>query len=614
MLETIITSSVIIVVLFLFRRVLGFRVSAKLQYALWLLVAIRLLIPLPLLSSPISIMNLENTRVFEQTAQTIVSAMQAPDSARSGSDQLISEDGVQSSTENNFRPSEPKPNTAKSPISFSRANLKSSVLFVWLAGMTATAAWFAASNFLLYLKLKKERVEVSVPIAECRIYRTALLSSPCLFGLFCPSVYLTDNVMKDSEASEYVLLHELTHLKHLDHIWSLVRGICVSIYWFNPLVWAAAYMSRTDCELACDESVIDKIGESRRFSYGHTLIYMASPCSQSSMLSAASTMAGRSGISGRIKHIAYGKKSILVSAVAVAVAALLLSCTFTSASQSSDIQFWTDPCQFYDVFVNSDNSASLACEPESEVVAVQSGTVATTEVGCVTIKHENSIISAYDGLADIKVQIGDRVSAGQEIGSVGNMKLHGLAGISFTVSKDGKAQNPFNYIAPFRLFRFDTTGSSFVTDLNCIVEAVSYNGADYRDIKSCAAELKKQLEGNDYQPVGLVPNKILSTEWHSGMNLSVFDNPKHVKIYTDSMLTTDLLTTAAPVPYYGDTMPEAPCVYMLDTAINEYFSLSDYSVFAGTKNESETFFIDMEWQNGNRIIAAIKVFNPQLSQ
>ncbi|MEG1061850.1 MAG: M56 family metallopeptidase, partial [Oscillospiraceae bacterium] len=197
MLETIITSSVIIVVLFLFRRVLGFRVSAKLQYALWLLVAIRLLIPLPLLSSPISIMNLENTRVFEQTAQTIVSAMQAPDSARSGSDQLISEDSVQSSAENNFRPSEPKPNTAKSPISFSRANLKSSVLFVWLAGMTATAAWFAASNFLLYLKLKKERVEVSVPIAECRIYRTALLSSPCLFGLFCPSVYLTDNVMKD---------------------------------------------------------------------------------------------------------------------------------------------------------------------------------------------------------------------------------------------------------------------------------------------------------------------------------------------------------------------------------------------------------------------------------
>ena len=54
----LLTSSVLILTILLLRRLFSGRTSARLQYALWLLVAIRLLVPLPALSSPLSVLNL----------------------------------------------------------------------------------------------------------------------------------------------------------------------------------------------------------------------------------------------------------------------------------------------------------------------------------------------------------------------------------------------------------------------------------------------------------------------------------------------------------------------------------------------------------------------------
>ena len=66
----------------------------------------------------------------------------------------------------------------------------------------------------------------------------------------------------------YALAHELTHYRHLDHIWSLVRLVCLALWWFHPLVWAAAWLSRRDGELACDEGVLERLGSEHRLPYG----------------------------------------------------------------------------------------------------------------------------------------------------------------------------------------------------------------------------------------------------------------------------------------------------------------------------------------------------------
>ena len=58
MLEIIITSSVLILAILLIRKICWGKISRRMQYGLWILVVIRLLVPAQFLVSPISIMQL----------------------------------------------------------------------------------------------------------------------------------------------------------------------------------------------------------------------------------------------------------------------------------------------------------------------------------------------------------------------------------------------------------------------------------------------------------------------------------------------------------------------------------------------------------------------------
>jgi hypothetical protein len=72
-----------------------------------------------------------------------------------------------------------------------------------------------------------------------------------------------------------VLTHEVCHLKNKDHLWGVLRLFCCAIHWFNPLVWIAASMSRTDSELRCDDRVTGPMNESERKEYANVLVLAA---------------------------------------------------------------------------------------------------------------------------------------------------------------------------------------------------------------------------------------------------------------------------------------------------------------------------------------------------
>lgn len=112
------------------------------------------------------------------------------------------------------------------------------------------------------------------PAAGCKypVYLAEHLPSPCLFGLLRPAVYLTPAAVESPETLRHVLAHETTHARHLDPLWSLLRCVCLAVYWFDPLVWIAAVVSRRDCELACDEGALKRLGEAERIPYGRTLL------------------------------------------------------------------------------------------------------------------------------------------------------------------------------------------------------------------------------------------------------------------------------------------------------------------------------------------------------
>ena len=47
-------------------------------------------------------------------------------------------------------------------------------------------------------------------------------------------------------------------------IWTIYGQECVCLYWFHPLVWIAAKLSRQDAEYAADEAVTKSMGQEKR--------------------------------------------------------------------------------------------------------------------------------------------------------------------------------------------------------------------------------------------------------------------------------------------------------------------------------------------------------------
>ena len=113
--------------------------------------------------------------------------------------------------------------------------------------------------------------------------------------------------------------------------------MCLAVYWFDPLVWIAAIVSRRDCELACDEGALRQLGEAERIPYGQTLLRLIPVARrpESPMLSATTMTAGKKELKDRITRIAENRRTVGVALLAVvAAAALVCALTFTGAKPS----------------------------------------------------------------------------------------------------------------------------------------------------------------------------------------------------------------------------------------------------------------------------------------
>lgn len=81
--------------------------------------------------------------------------------------------------------------------------------------------------------------------------------------------------MLRNDTTELIVRHELTHLRHLDFLWSFCRTLAVIVYWWNPLVWLAAIISKRDAELACDEAVAAGLQPEQRIAYARAILAQA---------------------------------------------------------------------------------------------------------------------------------------------------------------------------------------------------------------------------------------------------------------------------------------------------------------------------------------------------
>lgn len=322
MIGWILSANVLILAVILMRFLFSKRIGRVLQYAVWLIVFVRLILPFSLFSSPISVENAVESLISKNT-ETVETV-----EVQSDSSEYVFEEQIKKEVALKSDPVYAGPVIeAAAPAKIGTEQL---LKILWACGSAVFIMWFAVSNAVFSMRLKKTRIPVSVDNCNLRVFVSKSVKSPCLFGLFSPAVYLTEAAIAHPFV-DHVIEHELCHFRHLDHVWSYVRCLCLALWWWDPLVWAAAFLSRTDCELACDCSVIKKIGEEHRLSYGRTLVDMIAVKNPPLKISCAATtmVLGKRGLKHRIKTIVSRPKKWLWATILVIVtAAVCVGCTF----------------------------------------------------------------------------------------------------------------------------------------------------------------------------------------------------------------------------------------------------------------------------------------------
>lgn len=258
MLREVLTVSALILAVLLVRAIFKNRVPKRMVYTLWLVVLVKLCLPGTLVSLPV--LPAEEAAAPVQRVELPAQPLPAQQPARAVTQPQTP---VQ-------QPVSPAQEAAEAPAK----PLTAMQIFqiVWAGGSALLGSWLLGTWLVFTVRLHKSRRFLGRH-GRTRIYVSSTVKSPCLAGLV-PAVYLTEDVLQTPE-TELILRHELTHLRHLDHLWSFCRAAAVIAYWWNPFIWLAAILSKRDAELACDEAVAAGLSDAQRLAYARAILAQA---------------------------------------------------------------------------------------------------------------------------------------------------------------------------------------------------------------------------------------------------------------------------------------------------------------------------------------------------
>ncbi len=166
------------------------------------------------------------------------------------------------------------------------ADVVSYLWVIWLFGavLAACIKWNDYRNFAAYVKADREEIregsvraladELSAKIGIKRVvkvYESSLISGPVMIGMIHPGIIFPKGIAGQEDVS-LILHHELVHVKKKDLWYKWLYQAVLSIHWFNPFLYLAGRKLNADCELACDESVLELLTLDQRKAYGNVLL------------------------------------------------------------------------------------------------------------------------------------------------------------------------------------------------------------------------------------------------------------------------------------------------------------------------------------------------------
>lgn len=337
LIQTTIYISVTAIFIILFKLIFKNRLRAKWHFLIWAILLIRLIIP-SLPTSPVSVFNtvkVDENAVIQHSLHSYVNEDSMED------DNYTVAVGLQKMIEadNDDIPE------GKSEIGYA-IQIDEIVTYVWAGGTLLLLGYFITILAVYRHKLKKHRREcddntlhiLDICKEKLNIKRNLALyfadTTPMLIGLFKPSIYIPENL---SEAEkEATLFHELSHMKHLDILWSAVATLVLCLNWFNPIMWFSFFIFKRDIEVYCDQRTL-KYTENKQ-SYAMLLFKTATAGKEKYIPGTTSLQSGKADVKRRIRYMAKFKKPTLtITAVAVTMVTLILLSCLTNAKVKKEI-------------------------------------------------------------------------------------------------------------------------------------------------------------------------------------------------------------------------------------------------------------------------------------
>ncbi len=310
----IISSSVLILALIILRAIFKKRISPRQRYGLWLLVLLRLLLPFNIGQTDLSVLN--HVPAFEANVAENVPLIVGEEADFTPFEAELTE------------PSQPAPAAEHNAGVHNRPAASDVLKAIYVLGAALMFSVIVASNIRFSSRLRKSCIDAG-RFMGLPVYKSEAVDTPCLFGLFRPAIYLSLDVQEQN--CKHVLMHEQAHYMQLDHVWAWLRGLCLALHWYNPLVWLAAKLSKQDGELSCDARVIASLAGDERISYGETLISLS--CARRQLLCAVTPLSSKGRVlKERIEYVAKCPGTLMRSMALVLLIMLIVTgCTFTGA-------------------------------------------------------------------------------------------------------------------------------------------------------------------------------------------------------------------------------------------------------------------------------------------
>ena len=268
--EATLIGSVLILALLALRPLLRRGVGSRLLMVAWVLVALRLLLPLALPNPAMNALKptLSQNAGIRPMADQIRTRVE--DAARS----LYWKSGSASSA------------TLLRRVAGAAGNgrLSRAALMIYGAGFLLTALWMLLRSAWYVRRMKASAGDALSPeeqedyarlcaargLKTFPVYRAQGISGSCAVGIWRRVILLPQDAPK--EQIPMMLLRETCHLAVHSGLCAMFRGVCCAVHWFNPLVWLGAHAARNDMELACDRRALRTMTEKERLAYARPML------------------------------------------------------------------------------------------------------------------------------------------------------------------------------------------------------------------------------------------------------------------------------------------------------------------------------------------------------